>query len=568
MSRKTLRFTIGAKINVFFLLVIATFVGLNIYSQVKVGEIEAGYEGVVNRNAALVFDVKDLNLELKNEGYAVRGYLLTGNETYLNQYQASRTNMDELFNNLSANLTTPEGKAMQEDTQKSIEGYHSTVDHIIWVYQNEGLDAALTALAAAGAGNAEAEKKVNNFVAFLTDRMQMRLDDNHILADKIHTTADVTMGIVAILALAAAVLFSRMISRPLKAVTGVANAIAAGDLAPKKVTYKGKDELLDLIDSCYKMSANLREMISQVTQLSEQVAASSEQLTASADQSAHAVGQVASAITEVAYATDKQLSSADSTRQSVEQLSEEIEQAAEYAITVALGAEKTANAAEDGSKAVNSTIQQMNIIEKAVLQSADVVAKLGGRSQEIGQIVTAISDVASQTNLLALNAAIEAARAGEQGRGFAVVAEEVRKLAEQTQDSARQIAGLVGEIQSDTDEAVKAMSIGTKEVQVGTQVVNTAGQAFQEIVVKVEEVNIQVKRIREGMQRMAHEGNLFVTAIEEIEQVSKSTADQAQTVSATTEEQAASMEEIAASSQSLAKIAEDLQQVVSRFRLS
>lgn len=570
MSRKTstLRFTIGAKIIIVFVLVIATFSGISVYSQVQMDGIETGYEGIVNRNATLVFDVKDLNTELKTQGYVVRGYLLTGNATYLTQYQVSRGKMDELYNNLSSNLTTPEGKAMLEDTRNAITAYHNTVEQIIKTYQSEGLEAALTALSAAGSGSAEAEQKVINFVAFLTDRMQMRVDDNRALVEKTHMTQNVTMGIVALLALAAAVLFSRMISLPLKAVTQVANAIAAGDLTPKNVTYKGKDELHDLIDSCRTMGTNLRELISQVNQLSEQVAASAEELTASADQSAHAVGQVASAITEVAYATDKQLASADNTRQSVEQLSAEIEQAAEYANTVARGAEQTASAAENGSKAINSTIQQMSTIERAVLQSSDVVTKLGVRSQEIGQIVTAISDVAGQTNLLALNAAIEAARAGEQGRGFAVVAEEVRKLAEQTQDSAQQISGLIHEIQSDTDEAVKAMSIGTKEVQVGTQVVNTAGQAFNEIVIKVEDVNHQVKQIREGMQRMAHEGSLFVTAIQEIEEVSKSTADQAQSVSATTEEQAASMEEIAASSQSLAKIAEDLQQVVAKFKLS
>lgn len=562
------RMTIGAKIVLMFLLVIVTFIGLNFYAQLKAQEIEVGYEGIVTRSAPLVFEVKDLNKELKDQGYVVLGYLLTGDGAYLTQYQESQKRMDDLFTSLSEKLITKEGKVMIQDTKTALMRYHDTTDQTIAIYKSNGLQDALTHLSAAGSDSALAEQKTNEFVAFLTERMEMRLNDNRVLAAKIHTTQNWTMGIIALVAIGLGIGFSRMISRPLKQVAQVADAIASGDLARKTLSYGGKDEIRDLVDSFETMGDNLRGLLSQVNQISEQVAASAEELTASAEQSAQAVNQVASAITEVAYATEKQQTSVDSTRQSVEELSAEIEQAVGNANTVARGAERTAAAAENGGKAINSTIQQMNTIEKTVLQSSEVVAKLGTRSQEIGQIVTTISGVASQTNLLALNAAIEAARAGEQGRGFAVVAEEVRKLAEQSQDAARQIGTLISEIQRDTDEAVSAMSVGTKEVQLGTQVVNNAGQAFNEIAVMIEEVNHQAKEITDGIQRMAQVGNQFVASIQEIEQVSKTTADEAQSVSASTEEQSASMEEIAASSQSLAKMAEDLQIAVSRFRLS
>ena len=560
--------TIETKIILLFLFGISMFVLLNVFSQIRYQDIEAGYEGIVNRSAPLVFEVKDLDTELKTQGYDVRGYLLTGDETHLIQYQESCKRMDDLFVSLSKKLITPEGKAMISDTQTALMRYHESTDQIIDIYHTNGVQDALAYIAAAGSESSLAEQKVEEFVDFLTERMEMRYTDNTVLANNIHRTQNVTMGIFAVLSVSIGIAFSRMISRPLKQAAQVADDIARGDLTQKTLKYRGKDEIRNLVDSFDTMGNNLRELLSQVNQISEQVAASAEELTASADQSAQAVNQVASAITEVAYATETQQSVVDSTRQGVEALSAEIEQAVGNANSVAHVAEKTAMAAENGGKAINSTIQQMNTIEKAVFQSSEVVAKLGTRSQEIGQIVTTISGVASQTNLLALNAAIEAARAGEQGRGFAVVAEEVRKLAEQSQDAAQQIATLIGEIQRDTDEAVSTMSIGTKEVQVGTQVVNTAGQAFNEISAMIEEVNHQVKEITDGMQRMAQEGNQFVAAIQEIERVSKSTADEAQSVSASTEEQSASMEEIAASSQSLAKMAEDLQLAVSRFKFS
>jgi len=196
-----------------------------------------------------------------------------------------------------------------------------------------------------------------------------------------------------------------------------------------------------------------------------------------------------------------------------------------------------------------------------------VVAKLGERAKEIGQIVDTIAGIAGQTNLLALNAAIEAARAGEQGRGFAVVAEEVRKLAEQSQEAAGKIAELIGEIQGDTDKAVVAMNDGTREVKTGAEVVNAAGAAFREIVTLVSQVSVSVKEISAAVQEMAGGSQQIVGAVKKIDTLSKSSAAEAQSVSAAAEEQLASMEEIASSSQALAQLAQDLQAAVAKFRI-
>ena len=210
----------------------------------------------------------------------------------------------------------------------------------------------------------------------------------------------------------------------------------------------------------------------------------------------------------------------------------------------------------------------MQQIEENVVQSAAVVAQLGERSQEIGQIVDTISGIASQTNLLALNAAIEAARAGEQGRGFAVVAEEVRKLAEQSQGAAKEIAMLIGEIQGDTEKAVTVMNEGPQLVQEGSTAVQSAGEAFHKIGALVESVNMQMQEASAAMQQMAGGSEQMVAAMKDIDHLSKHAVSQTQTVSASTEEQAASTEEIAASSQALASMAEELRQEVGKFQLA
>jgi methyl-accepting chemotaxis protein len=375
-------------------------------------------------------------------------------------------------------------------------------------------------------------------------------------------------GTAIILIVTAGIIFfstKRLVS-PLKRLSSFSSQIAGGDLTGS-LRLEQEDEIGQLADAMVKMREKLRSLISQVRGATEQVAASSEELTASAEQSTKASNQVAIVIGEVATGAEKQLKAVDDTASIVRQMSAGIQQIAANANIVADTSAKSADSAQEGSKAVEKAVSQMELIEGTVTHSSQVVTKLGERSKEIGQIVATISGIAGQTNLLALNAAIEAARAGEQGRGFAVVAEEVRKLAEQSQEAAKQIASLISEIQQDTDSAVVAMNQGTKEVRVGAEVVNAAGQTFKKIFVSFNEVTSQIKEISAAIQQMASGSQQIVAAVRDIDVISKETASQSQTVSASTEEQSATMEEIAASSQSLAEMVSELTAVVSKFKV-
>jgi len=365
------------------------------------------------------------------------------------------------------------------------------------------------------------------------------------------------------------ILFTNRITKPLNALSNTVQEMAQGNLAVsvRELGIHANDEVGRLARSCSEMAQNIRGLIRQVSQATEQVGASSEELTASAEQSAQAANQVAAVITEVASGAEKQLKAVEDTSAVVQQMSVNVQHIAANTNTVADTSARSADAAQQGSKAVEKAIAQMSNIEGTVTRSAQVVAKLGERSKEIGQIVDTISGIAGQTNLLALNAAIEAARAGEQGRGFAVVAEEVRKLAEQSQEAAKQIAGLITEIQQDTGSAVAAMTEGTREVRVGTEVVNEASRTFKEIFGAVQEVSTQIGEISAAIQQMASGSQQIVSSVREIDAISREAASQAQTVSAATEEQSASMEEIAASSQALAKMAEELTSVVNKFKV-
>ena len=362
-------------------------------------------------------------------------------------------------------------------------------------------------------------------------------------------------------------MINKMISQPLQLMVAFCGELAAGDFRDKPRKVLRKDEIGQVADALVNMRSNLRGILQHVSESTEHVAASSEELTASSEQSAQAANQVAASITDVANGANKQLIAANEASEVVSQMSASIQQVAANTNLVAEQSSQAAGKAKEGGASVEKAVAQMVRVEETVNASAEVVAKLGERSKEIGQIVDTISGIAGQTNLLALNAAIEAARAGEQGRGFAVVAEEVRKLAEQSQEAAGRIASMIGEIQGDTGKAVSAMNEGTREVKTGAEVVSIAGDAFQEIVKLVSHVSGQIMEISAAIQQMASGSQRIVETVKTIDGLSKSSSDEAQSVSAATEEQLASMEEIASASQTLASLAQDLQKEVSKFQI-
>jgi methyl-accepting chemotaxis protein len=199
--------------------------------------------------------------------------------------------------------------------------------------------------------------------------------------------------------------------------------------------------------------------------------------------------------------------------------------------------------------------------------ASEAMSGLEGKSSQIGSIVQRITEIAEQTNLLALNAAIEAARAGEQGKGFAVVAEEVRRLAENAGGAAREIDGLIGEIQAETRAVVQIVSEGAARTEEGVATVERTREAFQRIDGAVEAVGARIAEIAAATEQIAAEAQRAEGDIAEVASVAEESSASAEQVSASTEQTSASTQEIASSASELARTAEELNTLVGRFRV-
>ncbi|MBM4445229.1 MAG: HAMP domain-containing protein [Chloroflexi bacterium] len=405
----------------------------------------------------------------------------------------------------------------------------------------------------------------------------------------------------------------------MKEMAGVTKRIAAGDLALEIQPKSEKDVLAGAFS---QMVASQRELIGKVKATAASVSEAGRQLSRASEQTAQATQQIASTIQMIARGAGEQSVTLQDSRRNMEQLSDTIEQISRGAQEQSRGVEEashmvgqvstaagqvsanaragsdawksTAVSAEKGALKTHETIAGMERIKKAMDVVSKRVADLGQRSDEIGKIVATIDDIAAQTNLLALNAAIEAARAGDQGRGFAVVADEVRKLAERSSTATKEIAVLIGGIQSGVREAVGAMQQGGREVEDGYKLAADAGGALDDILERARDVGRQVDQISSAAQELdalsadmvkvidrinkiveqnvaateqmsASSGNMS-NSVETTSAVAEENSAAAQEVSASAEEMSAQVEEVLASAQSLADMSGELERSVTVFK--
>jgi methyl-accepting chemotaxis protein len=560
------RMTIQKKILSGFIAVIILVVLMNSFTYYQIGALNVASQETTKQNLFKIELAEELAIDVANEAVAMRRFNFTGNLTDVATFDDYRKYGDDKINKLESVLASEQTRTILAALKNEKNTFDRIAAQSIAAKRTNDIEQVTLYMQQAGTPSENAIAATQALTRAVKENIAEEEKQSTQKATSVQLLLIIVSFLVVLLVVFVSIYISRGIARSTHLITQAAAEIAGGNFTLTDIVVTSTDEIGQLGHSFNRMKANLRELIQKTANSAVKVGVSSEQLTASASHSAQAANQVAAATTNVAQGAEQQLATVHETSAAVQQMMASVQRIAVSAQSVAVRSTKATETAKTGGQAAEKAVKQIVQLENTVNTTAQVITKLGLQSQQIGQIVATISGIAGQTNLLALNAAIEAARAGEQGRGFAVVAEEVKKLAEQSQDAAKKVAALIGEIQGDTDKAVKAMATGTNEVKAGAEVVNSTGRAFQDLEVLVVEVSNQIKEISTAIQEMAGGSQQIVSSVNRINDLSRKATEEAQTVSAATQEQSASIEEIAASSQDLAAMAQDLQAAVSKFR--
>jgi len=460
-----INWTIGKRLAAAFgvLLIIQIIVGVIAYYDV--GQLSSNI-GLITHTDAVISGLDAIQGDLMQAESAGRGYIITGDENYTTTYQSAAKQASQ---DLADVRTLTADNASQQHRLDTLEPLVTTklafVQELIDLRKNDGFEAAQKDLI-----NGKGQEAMNSVDRVIQEGQQeektlmiTRNANANAAGQAIVWTIVLGTILAAVIILAAAAILTRNIADPLKALSGVAQQIANGNLSVTIPAGEGADEVGILTRAFRQMAETLRRYTADISQAASQLGSAASEILA-------ATVQVASGTAETAISINETTTTVEQMRQAAQLSSQKAQNVYDSAQRVALGS-------QTGQKAVDETAIVMDRIREQMETIAQTVVRLSEQSQSIGGIIASVTDLADQSNLLAVNAAIEAAKAGEQGKGFAVVAQEIKSLAEQSKQATAQVRGILSEVQKATSSAVMATEQGSKAVEAGVKQGTQAGEA-------------------------------------------------------------------------------------------
>ncbi|MGC5325924.1 methyl-accepting chemotaxis protein [Brevibacillus sp. SYSU BS000544] len=563
-----MKFTIHKKLFSGFtviLLILGVISGLGYY-QMK--HVDTTYSSLINDRVQKLMMIKDMELLISKEVRSVRGFLVVGQDPALQDFYQAVEEYKKVSSQLRGITSDEQPLKLLDDLDKEQGNYIEVAEKMIALKKQNKSEETAELMGTTGV---ETVKRFTSTANQLLQYQQERLDLGRQETSKKVETAILIIIVLSVAGMAfgmgVAYFISTIISKPIALVSNAAEQIANGDLRGGEILVSNQDEIGDLAKSFTVMSSNLRQVIGSVQVSAEQVSTSSEQLLYGTQQVTAASHVVARTIQNLAQEATVAAQAGEDSARGMEEAAAGIQKIAESAADVSKTVRSTLNEAQAGDETIKMAVEQIVRIRESVNLTSTVLKQLGTQSIEIGKITEVISQITSQTNLLALNAAIEAARAGEHGKGFAVVADEVRKLAEQSNESASQIAILIQQIQEGTSRAIQSMEEGTYQTDKGVTVIYHAGESFNRIVESVKRVNEQIQEISEASSQVSASTEEVTAAVDGMSEIVNESAASSQSIASSTQEQLASMEEINTVAYSLSKMSCNLQESIKKFAI-
>lgn len=527
----------------------------------------AAYDRVLNEGMQEMLLAENLSLAVTDAERYLNYYLLVANPKTLISLQGVQEQRDELMASLKASSSDEKILSWLGDLEKFNELLDREMNRAVELRQQQDEIGYKTVL--------------NTSVTPTTDRVRMTVTDlveykgelleaetkavqtdaeSSILWMLIISVGGVVIGILSLLAL------QRLFLKPINRLGRQARIIAEGDLTGEDIEVTSNDELGDLVTAFNEMKHNLVGLIRRVGEASDNVTAYSEELYASTDHVATTTQGVSRLFEEMNVAAQCSSKRAEEGTIGVNQAVDGLNQIAAASQGVNEQTIHTLEAANGGLETVRLAEKRMQEIRRANELTQQMVNRLSNQSLEIEKITRSITAITEQTNLLALNAAIEAARAGEHGKGFAVVAAEVRKLAEESKQSAIQIQTVVRDIQRDTEQVESAFEESSVHVENGVSQMGEVAETFREIVSVIEETSRQMSEIAAATEEVSANTTEVAVSVEDMSTNAVSTQRSVEEAGANVEEQLAAIQEINGIAETMSHMSSELKDVVHVFK--
>ncbi|MEK5206271.1 methyl-accepting chemotaxis protein [Psychrobacillus sp. FSL H8-0510] len=560
-----MKLTISKKMWFGFSAVLLLLVITSVITQVGTSMLTDRYKGLLDDDVAKIDLVEEITVIQKDMATAILEFVMFGKREAVDKFDAEIEKGSVAARALIEKAPDAESmelmKELQTETVKLFENNNKIIE----------LKSANQSFEQYAANSSEINAGVLDILAELQQVQEGNLADTRAELEKFEANTSKLLILLTIVAIIIGILISyfigKSISKPIQKVTKGLEEISNGNLAVEPIIIKNKDEVGTMAKTFNKMSSDLQQIVSSVRDSSMQLAANAEELSASSEESLASSQMVAKSAEEQMVASEQQVKHMESSMNSMEGLKHGVSEIASSNDEMLQATDGVQTLVTKGSSVVSEVANQMETIHTTFTETTEIMKDMAKHSDEIQNITSLITDISEQTNLLALNAAIEAARAGEYGKGFAVVAEEVRKLAEQSKNSASEIESMVKLIQTASGSAVKAITTGGDKVEQGLAKTTESLHVFEEIETSVVDVVNKVELVTSAIGQIQEMANSVTESAQQVQTIATHAADSASDTSAATEQQLAANEEISSNAQSLADLAEKLQNEVSHFKI-
>ena len=458
---------------------------------------------------------------------------------------------------------------MIDEEKKLWQNYKVELEKIDALIAAGNREATIANLNPVTAAFGEISTLMNTDVVECADGMTKSVDSSENVSIEFESLVHV-MGllIAGILIFVVGILYflAKDIQHSVNRIVSVTERAAQGDLS-SDIEIVSADEFGTIAGQINSVFQNMRKIVGKVQHAAQEVSKSSETMKGRVHHTGDLLEDVAKTVTVATDHTRNQKVALSDSAERIRQIEESVTQssaATQFGLEIV---QQTAAKAEEGTSLADKTVSRISDIATAVEESSRIVQELGENSKEIGSIVEVISSIAEQTNLLALNAAIEAARAGEHGKGFAVVADEVRKLAEGSQQSAEKIEQIIGTIRVTTEKAVVTMNKAHEVVREGRENVEATGKSFHEIVSMIQQADENSQQIMLIISGLREPIEDIVNRTEKITAMSAELSDQMETISIATANEAQNIIEILDNSDNLSDLSQNMEKSVNEFKI-